>query len=208
MDIGGIWPWLILAGLGMFHGLNPAMGWLFAVALGLHRHSRQVVLVSLLPVALGHALSISLVAVTVMAMGAVIDEGVLRTAMGAILVLWAAYHWLYGHRHRVRIGMTTGLAGLVLWSFLMATGHGAGLMLVPALMPLCAGGSIMGAGSLPIALGAIGLHTLAMLAVTGLVSLVVHDWLGLAFLKQSWINFDLLWTGALIGTGLVLAVTA
>src|SRR4051812_11419922 len=68
MDFGGTWPWLTLAGLGMFHGLNPAMGWLFAVALGLHRHSRQVVVVSLLPVALGHALSISLVAVSVMAM--------------------------------------------------------------------------------------------------------------------------------------------
>jgi hypothetical protein len=208
MDIGETWPWLALAGLGMFHGLNPAMGWLFAVALGLHRHSRQVVLISLLPMALGHALSISLVAASVMAMGAVIDAGALRAATSAILVLWAAYHWLYGHRHRVRIGMTTGLAGLVLWSFLMATGHGAGLMLVPALMPLCAADSIMGAGSLPIALAAVGLHTLAMLGVTGLVALVVHDWLGLAVLKQSWINFDLLWTGALIGSGLLLTITA
>ena len=56
-----LWPWLALAGLGMFHGVNPAMGWLFAVALGLHRHSRQVVVLALVPIALGHALSIAVV---------------------------------------------------------------------------------------------------------------------------------------------------
>ena len=184
------------------------MGWLFAVALGLHRRSRQVVLLSLPPMALGHALSIWLVAASVMAMGAVIDARTLRIAAGAILVLWAAYHGLYGHRHRVRVGMTTGLAGLVLWSFLMATAHGAGLMLLPALMPLCTGLPILGRGSLVVSLAAVGMHTLATLAVTGLVALVVHDWLGLAFLRRSWINFDLLWSGALVTTGLVLIATA
>jgi hypothetical protein len=208
MGVDGTWPWLTLAGLGMFHGINPAMGWLFAVALGLHRHSRRVVLLSLLPMALGHAFSISLVAASVMAVGAVVDAGAFRAATGAILLLWAAYHWLYGHRHRVRIGMTTGLAGLALWSFLMATAHGAGLMLVPALVPLCAGGSAMGAGPLQVALAAVGAHTLAMLAVTALVALVVHDWLGLAVLRQSWINFDRLWTGALVATGVALTITA
>jgi hypothetical protein len=208
MGLDGTWPWLTLAGLGIFHGINPAMGWLFAVALGLHRRSRQIVVLSLLPMALGHALSIWLVAVSVMGMGAVTDAGVLRAAMGAALVLWAAYHWVYGHRHRVRVGMTTGAAGLVLWSFLMTTAHGAGLMLVPALLPLCAGGPVLGAGSLLTAFAAVGVHTLAMLAVTGLIALVVHDWLGLAFLKRSWINFDLLWTGALVATGVALTATA
>ncbi|HYZ30776.1 MAG TPA: hypothetical protein VE684_00685 [Crenalkalicoccus sp.] len=208
MDIANAWPWIALAGLGTFHGLNPAMGWLFAVALGLHRRSRQAVLLSLLPIALGHALSISLVAASVVAIGAVADAGAIRRAAGAMLVLWAAYHWLYDHRHRVRVGMTTGLAGLVLWSFLMATGHGAGLMLVPALMPLCAGGATAGAGSLLMAAAATGVHTAAMLAVTGVVALAVHDWLGLAVLRQGWINFDLLWSGALIATGLAIAITA
>ncbi len=208
MAISGAWPWLTLAGLGVFHGLNPAMGWLFAVALGLHRGGRQAVLLSLPPMALGHALSIGLVATSVMAIGAVLDAAALRAAAGVILVLWAAYHWFYGHRQRVRIGMTTGLAGLVLWSFLMTTAHGAGLMLVPALMPLCAGGSIVDARSLPVSLVAVAVHTLAALAVTGLVALVVHDWIGLAFLRRSWINFDLLWTGALAATGLVLIVMA
>ena len=208
MALGAAWPWLTLAGLGAFHGLNPAMGWLFAVALGLHRRSRQAVLLSLPPMALGHALSIWLLAASVMAMGAVINAGTLRVIAGAILVLWAAYHGLYGHRHRVRVGMTTGLVGLVLWSFMMATAHGAGLMLLPALMPLCTGLPIFGGGSLLISLAAVGVHTLATLAVTGLVALVVHDWLGLAFLRRSWINFDLLWSGALVTTGLVLIATA
>ncbi|MCW3477023.1 hypothetical protein [Limobrevibacterium gyesilva] len=208
MAIGGAWPWLALAGLGMFHGLNPAMGWLFAVALGLHRGSRKAVLLALPPMALGHAVSIWLVATSVMALGAVIDAKPLHAATGAILVLWAAYHWLYGHRHRVRVGLTTGLAGLVLWSFLMATAHGAGLMLVPALMPLCAGSPVIGAGSLPVALAAVGVHTLATLAVTGLIAFVVYDWLGLAVLKRGWVNFDLLWTGALAATGLALTLTA
>ena len=106
----GTWPWFALAGLGAFHGINPAMGWLFAVALGLHRQSRRVVPLSLLPIALGHALSVSLVAASVGAVGAAMDAGALRAAADAVLVLWAAYHWLYGHRHRVRVGIATGLA--------------------------------------------------------------------------------------------------
>jgi hypothetical protein len=208
MTMDGAWPWFALAGLGTFHGLNPAMGWLFAVALGLHRQSRRTVLLSLLPMALGHALSVFVIASSVAAIGAVVDGGALRVVAGALLVLWAAYQWAYGHRHRVRVGMTTGLAGLVLWSFLMATGHGAGLMLVPALMPLCASDPFVGGGPLLMAVAATVVHTLAMLAVTGLVALAVHDWLGLTVLRQGWINFGLLWTGALAATGVVLVVTA
>lgn len=199
------WPWLALAGLGMFHGLNPAMGWLFAVALGLHRHSRRIVLVAPAPIALGHALSIWIVAVAVMLLGVVIDLSALRIAAGLILIAWAVYYWLYGHRHRVRIGMATGLAGLAVWSFLMATAHGAGLMLVPALMPLCTGQPMM--GSLWISLAATGVHTVAMLLVTGAVALVVYNWLGLEVLHRGWINFDALWGLMLTATGLLLIVT-
>ena len=126
MIFGIAWPWLVVVGLGAFHGLNPAMGWLFAVALGLYRRSRRVVLISLLPMALGHALSIGLVAGSVMILGSVIDARQIRPVAGAILVLWAVYHAFYGHRHRVRVGMTTGLGGLVFWSFLMATVHALG----------------------------------------------------------------------------------
>src|SRR3954447_15692522 len=133
-----MWPWLVLAGLGVYHGLNPAMGWLFAVALGLHRKSRAVVLQSLIPLALGHALSIALVAGLVAAAGLVVDLSTLRIVAGAALLLWAAWQLLGAARPRARVGMQAGFAGLVLWSFLMAGAHGAGLMLAPALIPLCA----------------------------------------------------------------------
>src|SRR5271154_2076184 len=148
MVIETAWPWLTFAGLGMFHGLNPAMGWLFAVALGLHRQGRRTIQLALLPMAAGHALSIWVVAASVMVMGTVINAAAIRLIAGSVLIVWAAYHWLYGHRHRVRVGMTAGAAGLAAWSFLMATAHGAGLMLLPALVPLCTGMERPGGGSL------------------------------------------------------------
>lgn len=204
------WPWVALAGLGMYHGLNPAMGWLFAVALGLHRRSRAVVLQSLVPIALGHALSIAIVATSIAAVGLLFDLTAIRALAGLVLVLWALYHLLYASRHRARVGMQTGFAGLVLWSFLMAGAHGAGLMLVPALIPLClsanAASALGGSGSLPIALAAVGVHTAAMLAVTGAIAIVVYEWVGVAFLRRGWINLDLLWTAALLTTGFILLI--
>jgi hypothetical protein len=202
------WPWLTFAGLGVFHGLDPAMGWLFAVALGLHRRSRAAVLLALPPMAVGHALSIWLVAASVMGLGVVVSTAWVREIAGAILVIWAGYHWCYGHRHRVRVGMTVGAAGLAVWSFLMATAHGAGLMLVPALVPLCASMPATGGESLLVSLAAVAVHTVTMLAVTGMAALAVYEWFGLAFLRWGWINFDLVWTGALIITGLMLIITA
>jgi hypothetical protein len=209
--VSSAWPWLALAGLGAFHGINPAMGWLFAVALGLHRHSRTVVLTGLLPIALGHALAVLTVALALVFLGVMVDERAIRIAAGALLMGWAAYHTLYGSRHRVRFGMQVGMLGLCAWSFLMASAHGAGLMLVPVLIPLCLAGSpaqeVTAAGSLPIALAAVGVHTLAMLATTGVIALAVYHWLGLAFLRKGWINLDLIWTIALVATGLVLFLT-
>lgn len=201
-------PWLVLAGLGAFHGLNPAMGWLFAVALGLNRDSRRAMWLSLLPIALGHALSIALVVAIVIALGTMIDQRLLQMVAGALLIGWAGYHALYGHRHRVRVGMGTGMAGLCLWSFLMATSHGAGLMLVPVLIPLCLAATpareLTAAGSLPISLAAIGLHMAAMLAVTAAIAAAVFEWLGVGFLRRGWINLDALWIAALAATGLSL----
>ncbi|WP_163266529.1 hypothetical protein [Chelativorans alearense] len=203
-------PWLVLAGLGAFHGLNPAMGWLFAVALGMHRKSRRVVWLSLVPIALGHAASIAAVVFAVVAIGTVVDQRLLEVMAGALLLSWAAYHALYGHRHRVRVGMQTGLAGLSLWSFLMATSHGAGLMLVPVIIPLCLASTpareLTAEGSLPVALAAIGVHMVAMLGVTATIATIVFEWLDLGFLRRGWINFDTLWTGALAITGLILII--
>ncbi len=203
-----LWPWLVLAGLGAFHGINPAMGWLFAVALGLHRGSRAVVLGALLPIALGHALAVAAAMGAFAAAGVLFDPRLIRVVAGLTLIGWALYHWLYGSRHRVRVGMRTGYAGLALWSFLMATAHGAGLMLIPAVMPLGFGTHrhhAAGIGdSFAIAFAAVGVHSLAMLAVTGLVALVVYDRVGVAFLRRGWVNLDVLWNAALVVTGVVL----
>ena len=206
------WPWLALAGLGAFHGLNPAMGWLFAVALGLHRRSRAAVLLALPPIALGHALSIAIVAAAFLLAGAVINERAVQIAAGLLLIGWAVYHQLRGHQHRVRVGMTTGQAGLLLWSFLMATAHGAGLMILPALIPLCFATSpaaeLTATGSATMALAAVAVHMAAMLAVTGAVAIIVYEWVGVAILRTAWLNLDILWSGALAATGLLLLMLA
>jgi hypothetical protein len=201
------WPWLTFAGLGAFHGLNPAMGWLFAVALGLHRQSRATVALSLVPIAIGHAASIAAVAGLLVAVGTLVPNDIVRWGSGALLLGWAAYHWSWGHRSRVRFGMQVGFAGLAVWSFLMATAHGAGLMLWPALMQMCAAGGKGDPGQHEVVgttLAAVGVHTLAMLATTALVAVIVHEWLGLAFLRKAWLNVDVLWVLALAAIGLAL----
>jgi hypothetical protein len=201
-----------LAGLGAFHGLNPAMGWLFAVALGLHRGGRRVVLVSLLPIALGHAAAVLAAVLAVLAFGAFLDPVLLRRLCGLVLIAWAVWHAAYGHRHRVRFGMTTGMAGLAAWSFLMATAHGAGLMLIPLLPPLGValglhahyhGGPTAAIGQ---ALAAIAVHSGAMLATTGIVAVLVYNWVGVRVLRRGWVNLDLVWTAALVGVGVWLLV--
>src|SRR5262245_49662656 len=104
--------WFALAGLGAFHGLNPGMGWLFAVALGLHRQDRKILWLALVPIALGHALAVAATALLLLWADLVIDVGSVRIGAGLVLIAWALYHWRYGHRHRVRFGMQVGLAGL------------------------------------------------------------------------------------------------
>lgn len=201
-------PWLALAGLGAFHGINPAMGWLFAVALALHRQSRAVLWTAMVPLALGHAVSVASVVILVVALGTILPMRGIEIAAGVGLIAWAIYHAIYGHRGRVRFGMTVGMLGLGVWSFLMATSHGAGLMLIPVVMPLCLAATpakeLTAAGALPISLAAVGVHMAAMLAVTAAVAALVYEWAGLSFLRRGWINLDLIWASALIVSGIVL----
>jgi hypothetical protein len=210
--MSALWPWFALGGLGAFHGLNPAMGWLFAVALGLHRQSRGAVLLALPPIALGHALSIGIVAGAFVIAGVLVNQRAVGASAGLLLIGWAVYHQLYGHRHRVRVGMKTGQAGLVLWSFLMATAHGAGLMILPAMIPLCLpaspGAEMTAGGSAITVLAAVAVHTAALLAITGVVAMIVYEWVGLSVLRTAWINLDLIWTGSLAAAGLLVFVLA
>ena len=200
--------WLALTGLGFFHGVNPAMGWLFAVALGLHRHSRGTVLLSLLPIAVGHAAAVALVLLAALALGLVLDHSVAGRVAAALLIGWALWHAVRGHRQQPRVGMQTGLAGLAVWSCVMATAHGAGLMLIPVLVPICLSGTpaqtLTVTGSVPVGIMALGVHTGAMLATIGLVSIAVYEWIGLAFLRSHWINFDLIWIAVLSFSGALL----
>jgi hypothetical protein len=202
-----VWPWLTFAGLGAFHGLNPAMGWLFAVALGLHRQSRAIVAASLLPIAIGHAASVAAVASLLVVAGYLVPSYAVRIGAGLLLLGWAAYHWRFGHRHRVRFGMQVGLWGLAAWSFLMATAHGAGLMLWPVLMHTCVfggAGETGQAGPIAASLAGVGIHTLAMAATTAIIAVLIFEWVALDLLRRAWVNLDLLWTGALVATGGVL----
>jgi hypothetical protein len=205
-----LWLWLAIAGLGVFHGLNPAMGWLFAVALGLNRRNDRIVWLALIPIGLGHALAVAIVLFVVLALGIVLEPALLRPLAAALLFVWAAWHAFYGRRHKLRFGMQVGLAGLFVWSFLMANAHGAGLMLVPAVIPLCLAASPVHAlnigSSLPVALAALAVHTAAMLATIGIISIVVYKWLDLGFLRRGWINFDLLWTIMLVACGIIVLV--
>lgn len=212
------WSWLALAGLGAFHGINPAMGWLFAVALGLQRRSRAALLKSLVPIAAGHALSIAVVVAAVGLLRTLsVDMQHLRVASAIVLIGFGVYRFFA--RHRARGGMQVGNVQLLVWSFLMATAHGAGLMLLPVLLKM----PIMAAGhdhahhiaDLPeathpsmTAIAAVAVHTGAMLLVSGAIALAVYEWAGLAFLRRGWINLDLLWVLALVGAGVYLLAGA
>jgi hypothetical protein len=217
-EMSQAWPWLSLAALGAFHGLNPAMGWLFAVALGLQERRLRSVTMALGPIALGHALAIGLAAVAVGVVGLVLPQRVLLALGGAALLGFAVYKVATRFRHPRWVGMRVTSRELVLWSFLMASAHGAGLMLVPVLIELRGEGvssalahaeHLGHAGHQPAsaseallpALAAVGLHSIAMLAVAGAIAVVVYQKLGVEVLRRAWVNLDLIWVGALAITG-------
>ena len=169
--MANIWLWLSVAGVGALHGLNPAAGWMFAAAWGVRLRDRTQALRALVPIAIGHATSVALVAGAI-AIGLSMDRVVMQILAGALLVVVAVLH-LSGHKlKQTRVPM--GHAGLALWSFMMSTAHGAGLMLVPALFSLCAGNAatreITASGSLMQALAVVAVHMAAMLAVTGVIA--------------------------------------
>lgn len=125
-----LWPWVALLLLGALHGLNPGMGWLFAVALGMQQEERRAVWRALLPLTAGHALAIVVAVALAMAAGLVMPPDVLRwVVIGALALL--GIRQLQRHRHPRLGGMRVGARDLVAWSFLVATAHGAGLMAVP-----------------------------------------------------------------------------
>jgi uncharacterized membrane protein len=204
------WPWITLILLGAWHGVNPGMGWLFAVSRGLQERRGGAVAGALPPIALGHALAIA-VALVVVAIGrASVPLVALRWATAAILIGFGISR-LFRHHHPRWVGMRVGFRDLTVWSFLMATAHGAGLMVAPLFVvdgarPSChADAGVVLTGPIDYVV-ATAVHTAAMLVVAGLIALVVYYKLGLALLRRAWFNLDWLWALALVGAGLFAAL--
>jgi hypothetical protein len=205
----------VLALLGGFHGVNPGMGWLFAVTLGLQERSRAAVLRAFGPIALGHAASVALVVTLVGAVQLWITPDALRLLGASALVVFGLYKLLAPLSHPRWVGMRVNARDLTVWSFLMATAHGAGLMLVPVLLELPVADAHVAAeahahhalmmatpGVLTGAeLAAVGIHTTAMYVAMGAIALVVFEKVGLAILRRAWFNLDRVWAGALIAAG-------
>uniref|UniRef100_Q01W21 Uncharacterized protein n=1 Tax=Solibacter usitatus (strain Ellin6076) TaxID=234267 RepID=Q01W21_SOLUE len=197
---------LALAGLGAFHGLNPGMGWLFAVALGMQEGRRSAVWRALVPLTLGHALAIAAAIGVATIAGIALSPAMLRWPV-AILLAGLGMLQLYRHLHPRWAAMRVGMGGLTLWSFLMASAHGAGLMVLPVFLKMTAvaeGPSCHARGASTQAMAgatATLAHGVGYLAVTALAAWVVTDRFGLGLLRKGWINLNVIWAGALILTG-------
>ena len=214
-----LWPWLTLFGLGAFHGINPAMGWLFAVGLGLQEQKRIAVLRALPPIALGHALSIGIIIAAVLLARVTVPPFALKIAAAAILFAFGLYR-LFRSRHPNWVGMRVGFGDLTLWSFVMASAHGAGLMLIPLFLKSAP--QTLAPHTGPMALhthstcglgfanfntpsllaSSVAVHTLGYLLVTGVVAMLVYEKFGVGMLRRAWFNVDLFWMLALTATGL------
>jgi hypothetical protein len=195
--------------LGAFHGMNPGMGWLFAVALGMQERRRGAVLRALVPLAAGHALAVTSAVAAALILGTVIPLSWLRWPLAVVLVSLGILR-LCGHRHRRWAGMRVSTTRLALWSFLMATAHGAGLMVMPIVVGMSMapeGGhthhiAATAAGAGP-ALLATGVHAVGYLLVTACIAVLVFEKLGVGILRRAWINLDVIWAASLMTTGVL-----
>jgi hypothetical protein len=204
MDWALSWPWLALALLGAYHGLNPGMGWLFAVARGLQEGSRGAVLASLVPILVGHEASVVVVVGAAVATQELVPPHTMRLLAALALVSVGVYRISRPRSHPRGFGMRVGRVGLAVWSFLMSSAHGAGLMLVPVLLgwPLVDGLPTAGQWGTLVLVSTI-VHVTAMLVVMASAALAVYQVVGLRILRRSWFNLDLVWAASLAAAGLI-----
>ena len=207
------WPWVAMALLGAYHGLNPAMGWLFALALGLQEKRRSAVIGALLPIALGHAASIAMAILLLTLVQHFLPMNLLKWAVALVLFTLGVYR-LFRANHPRGAGMRVGGKDLLVWSFLMASAHGAGVMLLPILIAQPMPGMThhmadeMRMVPLSLSASAIGLavliHTVSMFFVAGILAVLffeTYERVGLQLLRRTWLNFDLVWAVALLVAG-------
>lgn len=211
-------PWLSLFALGAAHGINPAMGWLFAVGRGLQERDRRAVWRAFGPLAIGHALAIVVAVVLAITLGRVLAPGWLRWIVAAALLV-VGVNGIARHRHVALGGMRVSARELAAWSFLMASAHGAGLMVLPFILGAVAPAAPIAhhhhmasaatgpaapvltaslTGMNPIGMTAPLVHTLGYLAATVVIAVVVYEKVGLRILRRAWINLNLIWGVALI----------
>jgi hypothetical protein len=214
-----LWPWVLLGLLGAYHGLNPAMGWLFAVALGMQERDRKAVVRALPAIAIGHEASILLVALLVLGLGVITDPSALHLGAGIALVAFGLFRFIKPRAHFRWVKGTVNRRELTWWSFLMSTAHGAGLMVAPVLIGAGAATDAAASSdhaiaavqdnrlSIPGSLLGITLHVAAMLAVMAVVALLVYDHVGVSVLKKAWINLDWVWAGAFVLAGVLTLFT-
>jgi hypothetical protein len=204
--------WIALFFLGCYHGINPGMGWLFAVALGLQERSTAAVFRAIIPISIGHVLSVAIVVGLALWAATLLPHAVVHRAAAGVLLAFGAYR-LIRLRHPRWVGMRVGFWGLTLWGFLMASAHGAGLMLLPfvtasdAAMPGMPMPGAHGPGSATTGWLMIGDHTLGYIFTMALVAFLVYTYLGVSFLRSAWLNVDLVWSIALVITGIIALVT-
>lgn len=213
------WAWPALFLLGAYHGINPGMGWLFAVARGMQEHATKAVARALVPITLGHALSIGLVLALAGLIQIVLPLGYVQIVVAFALISLGVFRILR-RKHFAWGGMQVGFRDLTIWSFLMASAHGAGLMVLPIVLHTASANAMppghehhmqmaAGAGAstgLWTGIAATLIHTLGYLSVTALVATLVYRKFGLSLLRQGWFNLDLVWAVALIVTGCVALV--
>jgi hypothetical protein len=210
--VSHLWPWLTLALLGAYHGINPAMGWLFAVSQGMQQGERRAVVRSLLPIAIGHEASIALVAGVVIFAQATIDPAAVHIGAAAVLFAFGVFRFVKPRAHWRWTTMRVSSRELSLWSFLMSTAHGAGVMVAPVLLGFGSTGAVAAsigthdkqdagmatAASIPADALGIFLHVAAMLAVMAVVAIVVYEKVGVDILRKAWVNTDRVWAAAFI----------
>jgi len=203
------WAWLAIVGLGAYHGLNPGMGWLLAVSNGMQARRASGVWRALPPIAIGHLLAMAAALLPFTLLGLYVERlTAIRIAAGLILVAFGIYK-LVNQRHP-RFLVRIGPSHLTLWSFLMATAHGAGLMLVPVVLGLCVGAggahqalAEVARDDLSVTLVAAAVHTVAMVLTGGAIAWLVYRYVGLGPLRRAWFNLDLVWAVLLIVVGLI-----
>jgi len=205
--------WKAVLFLGAYHGINPGMGWLFAVALGMQQGSARGVWRALPPIALGHMAAVGAVLLVAGLAQTVVPIPTMKLVVAGLLIAFGLFR-LWRHRHPRFGGMRVGFRDLTIWSFLMASAHGAGLMVLPFVMAMSS--PVMAASGIHAhhaaitpnlpgrAVLALTLHTLAYLGVLAFAAWIVYRKLGLALLRTAWFNLDLLWAGALVATGLLI----